>query len=87
MIGKLSGCVYLLSTRSVRLSLGRAAMLTVQDFVREHHAVGFQDRGGRSDRDRPEGQEVADGQHLHTTLLSYQVARCQAGTAGSGEAG
>jgi hypothetical protein len=38
----------------------------VQDFIYEHHAVGFQDRGGGSDRDRPDGQEVADGQHLHT---------------------
>jgi hypothetical protein len=69
MIGKLSDCVYLPSKkqpRSVRLSLGRAATLKVQDFVREHHAVGFQDRGGRSDRDRPDGQEVADGQHLRT---------------------
>ena len=29
--------------------MGRAATLKVQDFVHEHHAVGFQDRGGRSD--------------------------------------
>ena len=50
MIGKLSGCVYLLSKkkpRCTRLSLGGTTMLKVQDFIREHHAVGFQDRGGR----------------------------------------
>ena len=50
VIGKLGGCVYLLSKEqpgSVRLSLGRAAMLKVQDFVHDHHAVGFQDRGSR----------------------------------------
>jgi hypothetical protein len=69
MIGKLSGCVYLLSKkkpRCTRFSLGGTTMLKVQDFIREHHAVGFQDRGGRSDRDRPDGQDFADGQHLHT---------------------
>ena len=27
--------------------MGRAATLKVQNFVHEHHAVGFQDRGGR----------------------------------------
>ncbi len=50
VIGKLSGCVYLLSKkqpRSVRLALGRTATLKVQDFVHEHHAAGFQDQGGR----------------------------------------
>ena len=69
MIGKPSGCVYLLFQEAAtlrRLLLGRVATLKVQDFVREHHALGFQDQGGRSDRDRPDGQEVADGQHLHT---------------------
>ena len=69
MIGKQSGCVYLLFLEAAtqrKAVVGRAATLKVQDFVREHRAVGFQDQGGRSDRDRPDGQEVADGQHLHT---------------------
>ena len=68
MIGKLSGCVYLLFQEAAtqrKAVVESRRDVKVQNFVRGHRVVGFHDQGGRSDRDRPDGQEVADGQHLH----------------------